>query len=101
MTMFVKHSFWFISHAKAIEEDVDLPCLQLYLALSEPRHVKTCFAKTKAVTANLISAFVLATRIVQSLVYLNRKFIASRQLLCLYSPVCVGPGRKPRRQVFS
>ena len=78
MTMFVNHSFGFISHAKAIEEDVDLPCLQLYLALSEPRHVKTCFAKTKAqlsfaVTANLISTFVFATRIVQSLVYLNPK----------------------------
>ena len=25
----------------------------------------------------------------------------SNHLLCLYSPVCVGPGRKPRRPVFS
>ena len=33
--------------------------------------------------------------------FLNPKFQASRHLLCLYSPVCVGPGRKPRRQIFS
>ena len=31
----------------------------------------------------------------------NPKFQASSHLLWLYSPVCVGPGRKPRRQVFS
>ena len=29
------------------------------------------------------------------LYYLNLKFQASNQLLWLYSPVCVGPGRKP------
>ena len=29
------------------------------------------------------------------------KFQASSDLLWLYSPVCVGPGRKPRRPVFS
>ena len=54
-----------------------------------------------AVTAQLISAFVFAIRIVQSLYYLNPKFQASSHLLWLYSPVCVGPGRKPRRPVFS
>ena len=52
-------------------------------------------------TAKLISAFIFATRIVQSLYYLNPKFQASSHLLWLYSPVCVGPGRKPRRPVFS
>ena len=62
------------------------------------------FAKTKtqisfAVTAKLISAFVFAIRIVQSLYYLNPKFQASSHLLWLCSPVCVGPGRKPRRPV--
>ena len=51
--------------------------------------------------AKLISAFVFATRIVQSLYFLNPKFQAASQLLCLYSPVCVGPGRKPRRPFFS
>ena len=53
------------------------------------------YAKTKtqisfAVTAKLISAFVFATRIVQSLYFLNPKFQASSHLLWLYSPVCVG-----------
>ena len=32
---------------------------------------------------------------------LNPKFQASSHLLWLYSLVCVGPGRKPRRPVFS
>ena len=64
------------------------------------------YAKTKtqisfAVTAKLISVFVFATRIVQSLYFLNTKFQAPSHLLWLYSPVCVGPGRKPRRPVFS
>ena len=51
--------------------------------------------------AKLISAFVFATWIVQSFFYLNSKFQASSHLLWLYSLVCVGPGRKTRRQVFS
>ena len=49
----------------------------------------------------LISAFVFATRIVQFLFYLNPKFQASSSFLSLYRPVCVGPGRKSRRPVFS
>ena len=32
---------------------------------------------------------------------LNPKFPASSHLQCLCSSVCVGPGRKPRRPVFS
>ena len=56
--------------------------------------------KTKAqisftVTAKLISAFVFATLIVQFLYFLNPKFSVSSILLCLYSPVCVGPVWKP------
>ena len=67
---------------------------------------KSAYAKTKtqisfAVTAKLISAFVFATRIVHSLYFLKPKFQASSRLLQLYSLVCVGPGRKPRRPVFS
>ena len=54
-----------------------------------------------AVTAQLISAFVFAIRIVQSLYYLNPKFQASCRLLWLNSLVCDRPGRKPRRPVFS
>ena len=52
-------------------------------------------------TAKLISAFVFATRLVQSLYFLNPKFQTSSRLQWLYSPVCVEPGRKPRRPVFS
>ena len=64
------------------------------------------YAKTKvhigyAVTAQLISAIVFATRIVQSLFFLNPKFKVSSLFLCLYRSVCVRPGRKPRRPVFS
>ena len=56
---------------------------------------------TVAVTAKLISAFVFAIRIVQSLYYLAPKFQASSHLLWLYSPVCVAPDRKHQRPVFS
>ena len=64
------------------------------------------YAKTKAqisfaVTAKLISAFVFATWIVQFLYFLYPEFPASSHLLRLYSWVCVGPGRKPCRPVFS
>ena len=54
-----------------------------------------------AVTAKLISAFVFVTRIVQSLFFLNPKYQSSRHILWPYSPVCVGPGQKRRRPVFS
>ena len=53
------------------------------------------------VTAELVGAFVFATRIVQSLYFLNPKFQASNHLLSQYRLVCVGPGRRPRRPVFS
>ena len=59
------------------------------------------FVNRFAVTAKLISASVFATRIVQSLYFLNPKFEASRHLQLLYSLVCVGPDRKPRGPVFS
>ena len=79
--------------------------LQQYLSLVM-RKTAFCICETKmqiscAVTAQLISAFVFAIQIVQSLYLLNPKFQASSYLLWLYSLVCVGPGRKPRRPVFS
>ena len=58
----------------------------------EPRCEKIGFFASQiscAVTAQLISAFVFAIRIVQSLYYLNPKFQASSHLLWLYSLVCV------------
>ena len=70
------------------------------------RKLDFAYAKTKAqiscaVTAQLISAFVFASQIVLFLVYLNPKCQASSFLLQLYRLVCVGPGRKPQRTVFS
>ena len=54
-----------------------------------------------AVTAQLISVLVFATEIVQSLYFQITKFLVSNHHLWLCSPVFVGPGRKPRRPVFS
>ena len=86
-------------------------CLLAYVWLRyEPRYEKTVFffayTKTKtqircAVTAQLISAFVFATRIKQSLYFLFTKFQAYSHLVWLYTLVCIRPGRKPRRPVFS
>ena len=85
--------------------------LWLYLENSQVSIYRTigplvAYAKTKIqisfpVTAKLISAFIFATYTVQSLYFLNTKFQASSYLQWLYSPVCVEPGRKPRRPVFS
>ena len=63
------------------------------------------YAKTKAqiscaVTAQLISAFVFTTHIVQFLLHLYPKFQASSHLLWMHRPFCVRPGWKPRRPVF-
>ena len=54
-----------------------------------------------AVTEKLISTFVSSTRLERFIYFLNSKFQASFHLLWLNSPVYVGPGRKPRRPVFS
>ena len=81
----------------------------LHSLFYEPHHKKTRFLpmrkqKTQisfAVTAKLISAFVFITRIVQFLLYLYPKFQASSHLLKLYRRVCVRPGQKSQRPVFS
>ena len=76
--------------------------------LIDPRHEKTGFCICENKDADQLRGnreadqrLVFAIRIVQSLFYLNPKFQASSHLLWLYSPVCVGPGRKSRRPVFS
>ena len=76
----------------------NIDCYSMHTAF-EPRHEKTGFfnmqkqrrRSASRVTAKLISAFVFATRIVQSLFFLNPKFQASSHLLWLYSPVCAEP----------
>ena len=74
----------------------------------EPRHKKTGFCLCENKGANQLrnnceadSAFVFATRIVHFLFLLNPKFQASVLLLGPYMSVCVRPGWKPRRPVFS
>ena len=72
----------------------------LYLSL-RMRKPKIAYAKTTtqiscAVTAQLISAFVVAKRIVLFLFYIYQKFLASSFMLSLYSLVSVGPCRKPK-----
>ena len=49
----------------------------------------------------LFSAFVFAKYLVQFLYFVNPKFHASGHLVWVYSPVFVGPDRKPRSPVFS
>ena len=71
------------------------------LSLYEKTHFLQMRKQRHRSTAQLISAFVFDSWIVQSLFYLNPKFQASSHLLWLYSLVCDGPGRKPRRPVFS
>ena len=60
-----------------------------------------CICENKDADQLLISAFVFATRIVQPLYFLYTKFQASSHLVWFVSLVCVGPGRKSRRPVFS
>ena len=54
-----------------------------------------------AVTAQLISAFVFASRMVQFHFYSNPKFQASSIIMRLYRPVCVKPSRKTKLLFFS
>ena len=55
---------------------------------------KTKLQISCTVTMQLISAFVLATKIVQCIFFLNPKFQAFSHLW-LYSMACVGPGPNP------
>ena len=50
---------------------------------------------------SVISALVVRCLAIISLIFIYLKFQASSYLLWLRRPVCVLPGRKPRRQVFS
>ena len=76
--------FWFSSFL--------LHSFYMYMSCIINIPVFLAYEKTKAqisctVTAQLISAFVFATWIVQSLYFLNPKFQASSYLLWLYSPL--------------
>ena len=85
-----------ISHTEFLQSGT--PYRVILMVIYEPCHEKTCFLymKTKTVTPQLISAFVFATEVVQSLYFLNPKCQASCYLLWMHSLVCVRPGREPR-----
>ena len=70
-------------------------CADIRLILFLFAYVKTKTQISCAVTVQLISPFVFAIQMVQSLYYLNPKFQASSHLLWLYRSVCVGPSRNP------
>ena len=74
----------------------DKPLGSEFFFIYEPRHKNTGFSHMRK-----ISAFVFAARIVQFLFYLNPKLQFPSHFLWLYNSICVGPGRKPRRPVFS
>ena len=86
---------------KRYEHGYELHYMSLVMRKPAFANAKTKTQISFAVTAKLISVFVFATRIVQSLYFLNPKFQASGHLRWMYSPVCNGPGLKPRRLVFS
>ena len=75
---------------------------------NEPRHEKPAFCICENKDADQLRGnreadqrLFFATQIVQFLYFLNPNFKASSHFLWQYSPVCVGPCRKPRRPVFS
>ena len=81
--------------------------LEALLQVFEPRYEKTGFCILENKDADQLRGnseadqrICFATRIVQSLCFLNPIQVSIR-LLWLYSPVCIGPCRKPRRPVFS
>ena len=66
---------------------------ELPLQITNLLNKKTKMQISCAVTAQPISTFVFAAKIVQFLIFLNPKFHASSYLLLLHKPDCVRPGR--------
>ena len=80
-----------LSFQSFVDHYMSRPMGKLTICIGKKKKAQISFT----LTAKLISAFVFATWIVQFLFYLNPKFQASSSFRCLYSPVCVGPVRKP------
>ena len=78
-----------IANGRQNEKNRIMRFVALYLYIYKSRHEKTCFcicAKAK-VTAQLISAFVFATKMVQCLFFLNPKFQACYSLTCSFKKI--------------
>ena len=98
---------WFmhacIQNNRAVWPDYIFAKTRHFNILFEPPHGKTnriCIGENKGadqLRSNCEADQRLCFRytIVQFLYFSNPKFQASSHLLCLYSPVCVGPVRKP------
>ena len=93
-TIIFKHVYWYMQQTQVSVYRTIGPLVYVFFSgiccvLCEPHYEDTRFlpvlkAKAQiscAVTAQLISAFVIATRIVQFLLFLNLKFQASSHLL--------------------
>ena len=76
-----------------------LSLLNFCTPLYRPCREKTSFLHNREADQRLCFHYTDSTILL--LLLLNPKFQASSHLLWLYSPVCVGHGRKPRRPVFS
>ena len=96
----------------ALKEMYHIKCTFLrwiILALNEPRRERKppfCICENKDAdqlrgNREADQRLVFATRIIESLYFLNPKLQASSHLLWVHSPVCVGPGQKLRKPVFS
>ena len=71
---------------------------------SEPKSLirnQMSLVMRKPVFAYAKTKMQISFAVVQSLYFLNPKFQAASYLLWLYRLDCVGPGRKPRRPIFS
>ena len=97
-------------YSRYVEDEINAPmtssCPEREVSRVMRKPAFCIYAKTKtqisfAVTAKLISAFVFATGIEQSLYFLNTKFQGSSHLRWLYSQVFVRPGLKPEDRFFS
>ena len=69
--------------------------------LNEPRREKTGFLHMRKQRRETDQRLCFRYTDSTSPLLPKPKLQASRHLLWLYCPVCVGPGRKPRRPVFS
>ena len=106
--------YWNARNCISMQENVMSTCFEdvsavtgfLKLFRMEPRHEKTHILhmqkqRRRCEADQRLNVF--ATRIVQSLCFLNQKYPTSNRLLCrrLCSSVCVGPFRKPHCWFFS
>ena len=100
MNVFTLLWTYLISEQQAVWQSTEVKSVAIRAVSWENQ--RFVYEKTKmqisfAVTAKLISAFVLGIWIVQYLYFLNTKFQTSSHLQWLYKLVSVRPGQNPQR----